>query len=51
LRRIRSPRLTRRIGILEYPDWHRITVCDVPGLIEGAHQNSASATVSAHIER
>jgi GTP-binding protein len=27
------------IGIVEYPDFHRITVCDVPGLIEGAHQN------------
>jgi GTP-binding protein len=28
-----------QIGILEYPDWKRLTVCDVPGLIEGAHQN------------
>ena len=28
-----------QIGILEYPDWHRLTVCDVPGLIEGAHNN------------
>ena len=28
-----------QIGILEYPDWHRLTVCDVPGLIEGAHRN------------
>lgn len=28
-----------QIGILEYPDHHRLTVCDVPGLIEGAHQN------------
>lgn len=28
-----------QIGILEYPDFHRLTVCDVPGLIEGAHQN------------
>ncbi len=31
--------LTPQIGILEYPDWKRLTVCDVPGLIEGAHQN------------
>jgi len=31
--------LTPQIGIVEYPDWHRLTVCDVPGLIEGAHQN------------
>lgn len=28
-----------QIGIVEYPDWHRLTVCDVPGLIEGAHLN------------
>jgi len=28
-----------QIGIVEYQDWHRLTVCDVPGLIEGAHQN------------
>ena len=31
--------LTPQIGIVEYPDWHRLTVCDVPGLIEGAHLN------------
>ncbi|MGH7953749.1 MAG: Obg family GTPase CgtA, partial [Limisphaerales bacterium] len=28
-----------QIGIVEYEDWHRLTVCDVPGLIEGAHNN------------
>jgi GTPase len=28
-----------QIGIVEYPDWHRLTVCDVPGLIEGAHRD------------
>src|SRR5687768_17194525 len=28
-----------QIGIVEYPDWFRLTVCDVPGLIEGAHNN------------
>ncbi|MFO1476962.1 MAG: GTPase ObgE [Verrucomicrobiota bacterium] len=28
-----------QIGILEYPDFHRLTVCDVPGLIDGAHLN------------
>jgi GTP-binding protein len=28
-----------QIGIVEYEDWRRLTVCDVPGLIEGAHQN------------
>jgi len=31
--------LTPQIGIVEYSDFHRLTVCDVPGLIEGAHQN------------
>src|SRR5665213_557883 len=31
--------LTPQIGILEYTDWKRLTVCDVPGLIEGASQN------------
>jgi GTP-binding protein len=32
--------LTPQIGIVEYPvDFHRLTVCDVPGLIEGAHNN------------
>ena len=25
-----------QIGIVEYKDFHRLTVCDVPGLIEGA---------------
>ncbi len=28
-----------QIGILEYADWKRLTVCDVPGLIAGAHKN------------
>jgi GTP-binding protein len=28
-----------QIGIVEYADFHRLTVCDVPGLIEGAHNN------------
>ena len=31
--------LTPQIGIIEYSDFHRLTVCDVPGLIEGAHLN------------
>jgi GTP-binding protein len=31
--------LTPQIGIVEYQDWKRLTVCDVPGLIAGAHQN------------
>ena len=28
-----------QIGIVEYADWRRLTVCDVPGLIEGAHKD------------
>ena len=28
-----------QIGIVEYPDFFRLTVCDVPGLIEDAHKN------------
>lgn len=28
-----------QIGIVEYEDWKRLVVCDVPGLIEGAHRN------------
>jgi GTPase len=28
-----------QIGIVEYSDYKRLTVCDVPGLIEGAHNN------------
>ncbi|MBI5774058.1 MAG: GTPase ObgE [Verrucomicrobia bacterium] len=31
--------LTPQIGIVEYADWKRLTVCDVPGLIEGASNN------------
>lgn len=28
-----------QVGIVEYPDFKRLTVCDVPGLVEGAHAN------------
>jgi GTPase len=28
-----------QIGIVEYPDFCRLTVCDVPGLVAGAHRN------------
>jgi GTP-binding protein len=41
-----------QIGILEYADWKRLTVCDVPGLIEGAHQNvGLGHAFLRHIER
>ncbi len=28
-----------QVGIVEYADYRRVVVCDVPGLIEGAHRN------------
>ncbi len=31
--------LTPQVGIVEYSDFKRLTICDVPGLIEGAHEN------------
>lgn len=42
-----------QIGIVEYPsDYKRLTVCDVPGLIEGAHQNvGLGHEFLRHIER
>jgi GTP-binding protein len=41
-----------QIGIVEYPDFYRLTVCDVPGLIEGAHQNvGLGHAFLRHIER
>lgn len=41
-----------QIGILEYPDFYRLTVCDVPGLIEGAHRNvGLGHAFLRHIER
>ncbi len=27
------------VGVVEYPDYARLTVADIPGLIEGAHDN------------
>ncbi|MCD8535721.1 MAG: 50S ribosome-binding GTPase [Verrucomicrobia bacterium] len=31
--------LSPNVGVVDYPDFERITVCDIPGLIEGAHKN------------
>ena len=28
-----------QVGIVEYKDFQRVMVCDIPGLIQGAHQN------------
>ena len=27
------------VGVIEYPDYGRLTVADIPGLIDGAHDN------------
>ncbi len=41
-----------QIGIVEYTDFRRLVVCDVPGLIEGAHQNvGLGHAFLRHIER
>ncbi|PWU12819.1 MAG: GTPase ObgE [Verrucomicrobia bacterium] len=41
-----------QIGIVEYPDFFRLTVCDVPGLIDGAHRNvGLGHQFLRHIER
>jgi GTPase len=41
-----------KIGIVEYPDFVRVVVCDVPGLIAGAHQNvGLGHSFLRHIER
>jgi GTP-binding protein len=41
-----------QIGIVEYPDFKRLVVCDVPGLIEGAHRNvGLGHAFLRHIER
>ncbi len=44
--------LTPQIGIVQYADFFRLTVCDVPGLIEGAHKNvGLGHEFLRHIER
>jgi GTP-binding protein len=41
-----------QIGIVEYADFFRLTVCDVPGLIEGAHRNvGLGHEFLRHVER
>jgi GTP-binding protein len=41
-----------QIGIVEYPNFQRLTVCDVPGLIDGAHLNvGLGHEFLRHIER
>jgi GTP-binding protein len=41
-----------QVGIVDYPDYGRLTVCDVPGLIAGAHRNvGLGHAFLRHIER
>lgn len=41
-----------QIGIVEYSDYKRLTICDVPGLIEGAHMNvGLGHSFLRHIQR
>jgi GTPase len=41
-----------QVGIVEFADYTRLTVCDVPGLIEGAHRNvGLGHKFLRHIER
>jgi GTP-binding protein len=41
-----------QVGIVEYPDYFRLTVCDVPGLIAGAHRGTGLGhQFLRHVER
>ena len=40
------------VGVIEYPDYGRLTVADIPGLIDGAHDNvGLGHSFLRHIER
>ena len=40
------------VGVVEYPDFYRLTVADIPGLIDGAHANvGLGHAFLKHIER
>ena len=41
-----------QIGIIEYPDYGRLTMCDVPGLVAGFHRNvGLGHKFLRHVER
>jgi len=40
------------VGVVEFPDYHRITMADIPGLVDGAHRNvGLGHDFLRHIER
>ena len=40
------------VGVVEYPDYQRLTLADIPGLIDGAHRNvGLGHAFLRHIER
>ncbi len=40
------------LGIVDFPDFHKLTIADIPGLIEGAHDNvGLGHSFLKHIER
>jgi len=44
--------LTPVVGVVEFPDFFRMTIADIPGLIEGAHRNvGLGHEFLRHIER
>lgn len=44
--------LRPQVGMVDYDDWERLTLCDVPGLIAGAHRNvGLGHAFLRHIER
>lgn len=44
--------LRPNIGVMEYEDFRQITLADLPGLIEGAHQNAGLGyNFLRHVER
>lgn len=44
--------LTPQLGVVELPRYHRYTVADIPGLVEGAHQGKGLGhNFLKHIER
>lgn len=44
--------LNANVGVVDFPDFTRITIADIPGLIEGAHDNvGLGEAFLRHIER